>query len=41
MKVNNYLANGHFNFGNVIQFLKEGKICCRCGWNGKGLFIVK
>lgn len=41
MKVNNYLANGHFNFGNVIQFLKEGKICCRRGWNGKGMFIVK
>lgn len=38
---NNYLANGHFTFGNVIQFLKEGKACCRSGWNGKGLFIVK
>lgn len=38
---NNYLANGHFTFGNVIQFLKEGKACHRSGWNGKGLFIVK
>ena len=38
---NNYLANGHFGFGNVIQFLKEGKACRRSGWNGKGLFIVK
>ena len=37
----NYLANGHFNFGNVIQFLKDGKACRRSGWNGKGLFIVK
>ena len=37
---NNYLANGHFGFGNVIQFLKEGKACRRSGWNGKGLFIV-
>lgn len=23
---NEYLANGHFGFGNVIQFLKEGNI---------------
>lgn len=38
---NNYLANGHFGFENVIQFLKEGKACRRSGWNGKGLFIVK
>ncbi|MCW4124051.1 DUF2829 domain-containing protein [Segatella copri] len=38
---NEYLANGHFGFGNVIQFLKEGKACRRSGWNGKGLFIVK
>lgn len=36
-----YLANGHFSFGNVIQFLKEGKACRRRGWNSKGLFIVK
>ena len=35
---NEYLANGHFSFGNVIQFWKEGKACRR---NGKGLFIVK
>ena len=42
MKENNeYLANGHFNFGNVIQFLKDGKACRRSGWNGKGMFIVK
>lgn len=38
---NNYFANGHFNFGSVINFLKEGKACRRSGWNGKGLFIVK
>lgn len=38
---NEYLANGHFDFRNVIQFLKKGKACRRSGWNGKGLFIVK
>ena len=38
---NNYLANVHFNFGNIIQFLKEGKACRRSSWNDKGLFIVK
>lgn len=38
---NNYLANGHFNFGYVIKFLKDGKACRRSGWSGKGLFIVK
>ena len=38
---NEYLANVHFGFGNVIKFLKEGKACRRSGWNGKGLFIVK
>lgn len=37
----NYLANGHFNFGYVINFLKNGKACRRSGWNDKGLFIVK
>ena len=42
MKENNeYLANGHFGFGNVINFLKEGKACRRSGWNGNGMFIVK
>ena len=29
---NEYLANGHFGFGNVIEFLKEGKACRRSGW---------
>lgn len=29
------------NFGDIIQALKEGKACCREGWNGKGLFVVK
>ena len=38
---NDYLANGYFGFGNVIQFLKEDKAYRRRGWNGKGLFIVK
>lgn len=38
---NEYLANGHFGFGSVIEFLKEGKACRRSGWNGKSLFIVK
>lgn len=37
----NYLANGNFDFGHVIKFLKEGKACRRSGWNGKGLFIVR
>lgn len=35
------LAKGHFGFGDVIEFLREGKACRRSGWNGKGLFIVK
>lgn len=38
---NEYLAKGHFGFGDVIEFLREGKACRRSGWNGKGLFIVK
>ena len=38
---NEILENGHFGFGNVIQFLKEGKACRRSGWNGKGMFIIK
>ena len=38
---NEYLANGHFGFGNVIQFLKDGKACRRIGQNGNGMFIVK
>ena len=38
---NKILENRHFGFGNVIQFLKEGKACRRSGWNGKGMFIVK
>lgn len=38
---NEHLTNGHFGFGNVIKFLKEGKACRRSGWNGKGMFIVK
>ena len=36
-----HLAKGHFGFGDVIKFLREGKACRRSGWNGKGLFIVK
>ena len=36
-----YLANGHLSFGNIIQFLKEGKACRRSGWNDRGMFIVK
>ena len=38
---NNYLANGHFNFGYIINFLKEGNACCRSSLSGKGLFIMK
>ena len=38
---NNYLANGHFNFGYVINFLKEGKACRRSSCSSKGLFIMK
>ena len=30
---NEYLANGHFGFGNVINFLKEGKACRRSGYH--------
>lgn len=27
------------NFGQAIEFLKEGKKAARSGWNGKGLSI--
>lgn len=28
------------NFGEAIQALKAGKKVSRCGWNGKGMWIV-
>lgn len=28
---NEHFVNGHFGFGKVIQFLKEGKACRRSG----------
>jgi hypothetical protein len=30
---------GRNNFGNVLEFLKDGKKCARQGWNGKGMWI--
>lgn len=27
------------NFGQAIQFLKEGKRVTRSGWNGKGMYL--
>lgn len=29
----------YYNFGLVLQALKEGKKATRAGWNGKGIFI--
>lgn len=26
-------------FGDAIEALKQGKIVCRSGWNGKGMFL--
>lgn len=37
----NYLANGHFDFGYVLNFLAVGKACRRSGWIDKESFIVK
>ena len=28
------------NFGEAIQTLKAGKKVARCGWNGKGMWVV-
>ena len=28
------------NFGQAIEELKNGKMVCRGGWNGKGMFII-
>lgn len=28
------------NFGQAIEFLKNGKQVARAGWNGKGMFLV-
>lgn len=30
-----------FNFGQAIEYLKDGKCLRRIGWNGKGLFVCK
>lgn len=30
-----------FNFGEVINILKQGGAIRRSGWNGKGLFVIK
>lgn len=27
-------------FGNAITALKEGKLVCRTGWNGKGMWLA-
>lgn len=28
-------------FGEAIEALNEGKLVCRSGWNGKGMFVFK
>ena len=28
-----------YDFGEALQFLKQGKRVARAGWNGKGMFI--
>lgn len=35
------LRQGEGSFGLALEALKEGKLVCRSGWNGKGMFIVK
>lgn len=32
-------ANKGLNFGQAISALKAGKVVCREGWNGKGIFL--
>lgn len=27
------------NFGEALECLKTGKLVCRAGWNGKGMFL--
>ena len=29
------------SFGEAIKALKEGKMVCRKGWNGKGMFVFE
>lgn len=29
------------NFGEAVEALNQGKMVCRSGWNGKGLFVFK
>lgn len=29
-----------FNFGEALEFLKEGKRVFRQGWNGKGMWLM-
>jgi hypothetical protein len=33
------LRQGNGSFGSAVQALKEGKMVCRSGWNGKGMFL--
>jgi hypothetical protein len=28
------------NFGQAIEALKQGKLVCREGWNGKGMYLT-
>lgn len=32
--------NNYLNFGEILEFLKQGKRVARTGWNGKSMFIV-
>lgn len=31
---------GRLNFGDAIQFLKDGRKVAREGWNGKGMWLA-
>jgi hypothetical protein len=35
------LAKQLVSFGKAIEALKQGKMVCREGWNGKGLFVFE
>src|ERR1700757_2494346 len=29
----------NLTFGEALRFIEKGKLVCRSGWNGKGMFI--
>ena len=34
-----YRENGSLTFGQAVDALKSGKLVCRKGWNGAGMFL--